>query len=142
MAKAALGYLRRACKVAYPADIANLLSAQLTKFVGSQRHEIAEEAPHLDFWVGEVRHCLAVTDGYGRRFEPSMARDLSKALPIASSRRVPDHELRRARRALCDAAYRLLVRMLHEGLIVEATLRDACARLGLGVEECDLLART
>ena len=55
--------------MSYSSQIADLLAAQLTKFVTLNRHQLAGQASNLDFWLLEVRHCLAVIDGYRERFE-------------------------------------------------------------------------
>jgi hypothetical protein len=54
--------------VAYSSDIAKTLTEQLTRFVSLNRHQLAGQVTNLDFWMAEVRHCLEVIDGYGRRF--------------------------------------------------------------------------
>ncbi len=126
----------------YSCDIAKLLTAQLEKFVTLNRHQLAGHVPNLDFWLAEVRHCLEVIDGYGPRFERlSGAQNRHTAghlRPAVRPKRVSDTELREARRLLCEATYHFLVRCLHEGMIDEATLRQACDRLGIGVEASDL----
>jgi hypothetical protein len=144
--------------VAYSTDIAKILSDQLNKFTTLNRHQLAGQTANLDFWLGEVRHCLDVIDGYARRFdrlknaqgkhvsehhttefdfdEPCDIRDRP-----APPKRVPHSELQESRRSLCDATYRLLMRCFKEGLIDEAGLRHACDRLGIGVDATELRSR-
>jgi hypothetical protein len=55
--------------MAYSSDITKTLTAQITKFVTLNRHQLAGHVANLDFWVAEDRHCLDVIDGYDRRFE-------------------------------------------------------------------------
>jgi hypothetical protein len=142
----------------YSTDMAKLLADQLAKFVTLNRHQLAGHVANLDFWLAEVRHGLEVIDGYGRRFEQlkaaqqryvaehrtkefSLCDPCCTERPAAPPQRIPDGELRKARRSLCDAAYRFLVRCFNEGLITEAALRAACGDLGIGVEASDLRFR-
>jgi hypothetical protein len=57
-------------------------------------------------------------------------------------RRVSNAELGEARRNLCDATYRFLVRCFNERLIEEDLLRRTCSSLNIGVEASDLRQRT
>jgi hypothetical protein len=86
-------------------------------FVTFNRHQLAGQVANLDFWLAQVRHALAAIDGYGVRFvrmEAAQERYVAahgttefiqnaderierKASP---PRRIPDRELRKARRAL------------------------------------------
>ena len=54
--------------MAYSSEVANLLAAQLEKFVTLNRHQLVGHAANLDFWMGEAIG-LDVIDGYERRFE-------------------------------------------------------------------------
>jgi hypothetical protein len=144
--------------MAYSSEIATILTDQLKKFVTLNPHELAGHVANLDFWVAEVRHCLDVIDGYNPRFEQlkaAQARHISEhgtlefridepSLLSAPSppRRVADRELQDARRLLCDATYRFLVRCFKAGLIDEAVVRRTCGRLDIGVEARDLRQRT
>ncbi len=49
--------------MAYSSDITKILTDQITKFVTLNRHQLAGHVANLDFWTGEVRHCLNVIDG-------------------------------------------------------------------------------
>ena len=53
----------------YSTEIATVLARQLAKFATLNRHQIVGHLANLDFWLDEIRHCLAVLDGYGPRFE-------------------------------------------------------------------------
>jgi hypothetical protein len=144
--------------VAYSADIAKVLTDQLTKFVTLNRHQLAGHVANLEFWLDEVRHCLSVIDGYGLRFEQLKAAQTKHVAEhktvefdlrdpcctqsrAAPPKRVSDSELTGARRAVSDATYRFLVRCFNEGLIEEATLRRECKSLDIGVEAADLKHR-
>ena len=105
-----------------------------------------------------MRHGLEVVDGYGKRFQRLRAAQTghSKAhrttefefydpccteQGASPPRRVPDQELRDARRTLCDAAYRFLLRCYHDRQIDERQLREACGTLGIGIDAADLEAK-
>jgi hypothetical protein len=145
--------------MAYSNDIANLLTAQITKFVTLNRHQLAGHVANLDFWVDEVRHCLDVIDGYNRRLEQMKAGqkkhvsehgtvEFSLDDPCCTQRpasrptRVPDSMLADSKRNLCDATYRFLVRCFKERLVNEEMLRGTCDSLDIGVEASDLRQRT
>ena len=144
--------------MAYSSDIANIVADQLAKLVTLNRHQLAGQVANLDFWLGEVRHCLEVIDGYNRRFDQLKAAqknyvtkhrtvefDTGKPWcsgnlerPASKVRRVPDDELSEARCKLCDATCRFLVRCCKEGMIPESVLLENCAQLGIRVEPRDL----
>ena len=54
--------------MAYSTDLADLLAAQLTRFVSLNRHQLAGQVANLGFWIAEVAHCFEVIDRYGERF--------------------------------------------------------------------------
>jgi hypothetical protein len=141
--------------MAYTLEITKVLTDQLAKFITLNRHQLSGQVANLDFWTGEVRHCLDIIDGYTKRFERLKAGqvshvsehrtiefDLSDPCCINRSapppRRVSHAELQEARRVLSDATYHFLVRCLRERLIEVDSLRGICDRLGLGIEARDL----
>jgi hypothetical protein len=141
--------------MAYTSDIARILANQLTKFATLNRHQLAGQVANLEFWTAEVRHCLEVIDGYGQRFEQlrdAQARHVAEhgtvefslrdpcctQQAVSPPKRVPHSELGGARRGLCDAAYRFLVRCFNEGFLDATTLRQICDRLDIGIEASDL----
>jgi len=145
--------------MAYSSDIARLLTGQFTKFATLNRHQLVGQVANLDFWTAEVRHCFSVTDGYQARFEQLKAAqtkyvsehqtiefDLRDPCCIRGSaappKRVPQTELREARRSLAEAMYHFLVRCFREGLIEEGALRQECEGLGINVEATDLKYRS
>ncbi|WP_406699634.1 hypothetical protein V5E97_12310 [Singulisphaera sp. Ch08] len=145
--------------MAYSADVAKLLTDQLSRFITVNRHQLAGQMANLKFWMGEVRHCLGVIDGYPQRFErlkraqttyvanhgtvEYLLDDPRETTTTATPpRRVPHRELVEARRLLCDSAYRFLVRGFNENHFDEATLRETCRSLGLGIEAGDLRPRS
>lgn len=148
--------------MSYSSAIADLLAAQLTKFATLNRHQLAGQAANLDFWLTEVRHCLAVLDSYRDRFlrmreaqESYVDRKATVEFPRSMNlndresdhegmkrperpRQVDDKELKQSRVNLCDAAYRFLVRCCNEGLVSESVLRASCGALGIGIETRDI----
>lgn len=131
--------------MSYSTDVARLLADQLSRFVTLNSYQLAGQVANLDFWMAEVRHALAVIDGYGVRFvrlegaqnqfvETHGVEKVTRIDGIAwrnvnPVRRVPDRELQKARQTLADAALRFLWRCRDEGLIgtslVAAWVRDA-----------------
>lgn len=144
--------------MAYSVDVATLLTNQLSKFITLNRHQLAGQVANLEFWIDEVRHCLGVIDGYPRRFEQlkeAQAKYVAEHGTIdylledeyltttsaTPPRRVPHSELKEARRLLCDATYRLLIRGFNEGALTELMVRQTCRELGIGIEASDLRSR-
>src|SRR5262245_51946331 len=128
--------------------MAKLVTDQLSRFVTLNRHQLAGHVANLDFWLAQVRHALAVIDGYGPRFvrmeavqedyvaahgttlsevEPAGIRERKPHPP----RRVPERELRTARQALVKAASRFLERCRRESLISDQQLFEACRGLDI-----------
>jgi len=145
--------------VSYSSEITKILTDQITKFTTLNRHQLAGQVANLDFWVAEVGHCLDVLDGYHHRFEQmrdAQTRYVSEHGTVEYQLEDPRHtqikapppmrvsaaELGEARRHLCDATYRFLVRCFNEGRIDESTLRRTCDSLDLGIEAKDLRRRS
>ena len=140
--------------MAYLIDISNLLTKTLERFATLNRHQLAGHVANLEFWTSEVRHCLAVLDGYKSRFERMkdaqlryikdhqvIQFDLEEPCvrgPASPPTRVNDGEIRETRRQLCEAFYRFLIRCHNESFMSEVTLRDTADSLGIGVEVTDL----
>jgi hypothetical protein len=128
--------------VSFSTELAGLVTNQLSRFVTLNRHQLAGQVANLDFWLAQVRHTLAALDGYGVRFvrmEAAQERYVTvhgttesiqnadewierKASP---PRRIPDRELRKARRALTDAVSRFLERCRKDGFLSEAEFSEA-----------------
>jgi hypothetical protein len=134
--------------MSFSTDVAELVANQLSRFVTLNRHQLAGQAANLDFWLTQVRHALAVIDGYGVRFirmdaaqEQYVAAHgtiVSEVGPVGPTerkppqpRRIPDRELQKARRGLVDAACRFLERCRHDGLITESQFSAAMVELGV-----------
>jgi hypothetical protein len=130
--------------VSFSTDMAKLVADQLSRFVTLNPHQLAGQAANLDFWLAQVRHALAVIDGYGVRFVRMEAGQqqyvaahgtkLSEVGPAGVEerrppppRRIPDRELRQARRALVEAATRFLERCRAEGLVADSVVSAALA---------------
>ncbi len=142
--------------MSFSSDLATLLGDQMLRLVTLNPHQLAGQAVNLDFWMEQVRNALQVIDDYPTRFERMKAAQVRHAAehhtiefhasdPCCTAdspmppRRVPDAELREARRLLCDAAYRFLVRCCSEGLIAEDTLFEECRKLDISVARSDLM---
>lgn len=126
--------------MSFSTDMAELIGNQLSRFVTLNRHQLAGQVANLDFWLAQVRHALAVIDGYGVRFirmEAAQEQHVAGAGSTMSEfgrpsrpRRVPDRELRKSRRALVEAAARFAQRCRQEGLISKSQLSSVLAGLG------------
>jgi hypothetical protein len=152
------GELEKLPGMSFSTDLAKLVADQLSRFVTLNRHQLAGQVANLDFWLGQVCPALEAIDGYGKRFQRLKAgqarhvaahhtTEFSLDDPCctqrkpAPPRRIPDYEMRDARRELCEAGRRFLVRCYNEGLIEESVLRQACAEWGVGVDASELRSR-
>jgi len=132
--------------MSFSTDMAKLVADQLSRFVTLNPHQLAGQVENLDFWLAEVRHALAVIDGYGVRFVRLHAAQeryvavhnftLSVVYPAGvtertppSVRRIPDRELRQARRELVEAVTKFLERCQAEGLVADSVLSAALAEI-------------
>lgn len=59
--------------MSYTEDIARPLIETLSKTAGLPTFQLVGHVPNLAFWMGEVRHALAVIEGYPRRFADMVA---------------------------------------------------------------------
>jgi hypothetical protein len=143
--------------MSFSAEMAKLVADQLARFVCLNRHQLAGQVANLDFWVGQVRNSLNVLDGYGKRFQrlkAAQARHVAEHHTTefvlddpcctqgkpAPPRKVPEAERREARRALCEAARRFLLRCYNERFIEESMLKQACADLEIGIDSAEFRA--
>jgi hypothetical protein len=141
--------------MSFSTDMAKLVANQLTRFVTLNRHQLAGQVANLDFWIEQVRHGLNVIDGYGKRYQllkSARAKHVTEHHtvefrlddpcctqgPPSPVVRIPDSEMREARRQLTESAYRFLVRCCNEEFISESRLRSICGEIGIGVEIADL----
>lgn len=129
--------------MSYSTDMAKLVAEQLSRFVTLNRHQLAGQVENLDFWLAEVRHALGVIDNYGVRFVRMASAEVQYVVAHGTEvhprgdglfpsfppppRRVPDRELRIARRALLEATTRFLERCRAEGLVADAVVSAARA---------------
>src|SRR5262245_57113770 len=112
--------------MAYVTEISSILAETLNKLATLNRHQVAGHVANLSFWTDEVQHCLRVIDDHHHRFEVMKAAQVKHAVdertfefavdnqfdlgnPVPPLKRVPDSELKQARRTLCDAFYRFIV---------------------------------
>ena len=112
---------------------------------------------NLDFWSDEVVHCLKVIDEYHTRFNRLAAgqgayvkdhETINFALddpcirgPADRPKRIPDTQRLQARRDLCDAFYRFVVRCHRAGVLELPALRSQCERLDISIDPNDLVPR-
>jgi hypothetical protein len=138
--------------------MAKLVADQVSRFVTLNRYQLAGQVANLDFWMAQVRHCLGVVDGYGRRFrlqQEAQQRHVAEFHTIefdlddpcctqgkpAPPRKVPDRDLKRARVALTEATRRLLIRCHRAGFLDAAAFRKACEDSAIGFDPADLAKR-
>jgi len=141
--------------MAYVTDVSRLLTETVEKLSTLNRHQLAGHVANLSFWTEEVRHCLHVIDDYHHRFEAMKVAqtkhavghhtsefaldeqyDLGKSVP--PPKRVPDNQLKEARRTLCDAFYGFIVRCQNAELLDQAAAEHAAANVGISIDQKDL----
>ncbi len=132
-----------------------MLAEHVGRFATLNHHQLAGHVANLEFWLGEVRHCLEVIDTYGQRFQRLKSAqntyvsdhhtvEFSLHDPCCTQtapqppRRVPHAELQEARRALTDATYRFLLRSHREDQLDEGAVRSARDNFGIGIDPRDL----
>lgn len=146
--------------MAYSVDQAEALAKQFDKFTTSWLHHLVGQFANLDFWLDEASHALKVLDDYPRRFvlmrdaqgewvkahatvAPEFcpfchgACEFGRETPRPPTR-IASQDLDAARRRVKDSTYQLLLRCHRAGLLDEAVLRAACARVGTSVDLADL----
>jgi hypothetical protein len=141
--------------MAYSTEIVQVLTSTLSRFVTLNRHQLAGHVANLDFWLSEVRHCTAVLDGYYRRFEAMKSAQVKHTQErhtiefslddpcctggsASPPKTISKTELESARRALLDAAYRLLLRCYKCDFINQDRLRSAADAIGTSIDVADL----
>ena len=118
--------------MSYTEDIARSLIDTLSRTAGLPTFQLAGHVPNLAFWMGEVRHAVAVIDGFPKRFEDMVAAQnaFDTNYPDAAKRR-EHHEYKydpprlalspaqaeRLGRELVTVANRVIDRCLKEELI-------------------------
>jgi hypothetical protein len=146
--------------MAYSTDISKTLADQLTKFATLNRHQLAGHVANFDFWIGEVRHCLQVLDGYKSRFErmrtaqtkyvqehgtreldpkyDSFSGEPQTQGPPPPPKRIDHREVADARQSLSDAMYRFLLRCRRESMIDEPVFMQSLDQLGISYDPADV----
>lgn len=102
-------------------------------------------AAQLDFWVGEVEHCLQVLDGYEERFRAMLACqqryeiDIDPLMfrPVPRPGHVPEPHRNHVRSELCRAFAAFAIACHRRVSTPADLLREHCARLGITVCELD-----
>lgn len=142
-------------RFAYVIEISNSLSETLKKLATLNHHQLAGHVANLSFWTEEVQHSLRVIDGCHLRFETmkaaqkkhardhhtlafSLANRHDQGNPVPSPKPVPDAQLKEARRALCEAFYKFIVRCHNAAILDERVVRHAAAPVGIGIGPQDL----
>src|SRR5262249_2508638 len=141
--------------MAYLIELSSVLTGTLERFATLNRHQLAGHVANLDFWREETWHCLGVIDDYHHRFHRMKVAQTKHAAehhtvqfslddpcctgePAKPPRRVADTEIKSARRALCDAFYRFIVRCYNDRLIERDVLEDTTRSLGVGIAAGDV----
>lgn len=136
--------------LSFSQDLANIVAEQVERFSLLRNYHLAAHVPNLDFWISQVRNALAALDGYDFRFEnlkaaqneyvrqhqitvPSRIDPLDFFTP-EGPRRIPGHELGKARRRLVAATARFLKCLLREQLITGNRLQEISLSLGIDSE--------
>jgi len=125
-------------RVSYIDGICAPLVKTLEHSAGLPVHQLAGHAANVDFWVSETKHCLAVIDGYQKRFERLRAGQaeyekkhnfVGKTPPI---QRGAKHTARQeSRRLLRQAIEKFLSRCHQEGLLSEKDLKMTLHSFGI-----------
>src|SRR5438046_30269 len=54
--------------MSFSENLTKVVTDQVARFVTLNRHQLAGHVANLEFWLDQVRHALAVIDGYQERF--------------------------------------------------------------------------
>ena len=125
--------------MSYIEKICEPLTATLNHSVTLPVHQLSGHCANIDFWLSEVRHRLAVIDGYRDRFQRMKdAQDTYQRQHTSFSggplkRSTKDHERNQVRRNLVAAIERFLVRCQKDGLIDNSQFEASFESLGLSV---------
>ena len=125
-------------RVSYIGGICAPLVKTLEHSAGLPVHQLAGHAANVDFWVSETKHCLAVIDGYQKRFERLRAgqAEYEKRHNLVGKtpriQRGATHTARLERRRLvCQAIEKFLNRCYQEGLLSKNELNMRLHSLGI-----------
>lgn len=124
--------------VAYVEGICAPLIETLIHSASLPVNQLAGHASNVDFWVSEAIHCLAVIDGYQKRFvrlradqeEFEKKHSLAKTAPPLQ-RSAKHRQRQELRHAVCEAIKRFLARCQREGLLTQTDLKTNLASLGI-----------
>ena len=118
--------------MSYTEDIVRRLIDTLSRTAELPTFQLAGHVPNLAFWMAEVRHALAVIDGYPKRFEHMVAAQCEFDLNHPDAARGREHheynyktptlamtpaQAKRLSRELTTAANRVIDRCLKEALL-------------------------
>jgi hypothetical protein len=118
----------------YIDEISSALVRVLTHACDGPPDRFAGYAANAEFWVGEVRHCMDVIDGYDKRFHKLKAATVGGREFVPPPRRSTQHGERAAsKRAVREIARRFLARCEKTRGVSEAELIEHCRRLDIGM---------
>jgi len=130
--------------MSFSTELAKLVTDQLSRLVTLKSYQLAGQVANLDFWLSHVRNALATIDGYGVRFvrmNGGQEQYIATHGPpefthkddwhtttekVIAPRRVPDRELRKARRELMESVIRFLKCCHQEGLLTDSQHSTYC----------------
>jgi hypothetical protein len=125
-------------RISYVEGICVPLIKTLNHSAGLPVHQLAGHAANTDFWVKEAIHCLAVIDGYQKRFERLRAgqaeyeKDHNRRSKTPPIQRGSKHNARQeSRRLVCESIQKFLARCHQEGLLSEKDLKKNLHALGI-----------
>jgi hypothetical protein len=124
--------------VAYVEGICAPLIETLIHSASLPVNQLAGHASNVDFWVSEAIHCLAVIDGYQKRFvrlrggQEEFEKKHSFAKSAPPLQRGAKHRKRQElRQEVCAAIERFLARCHREGLLAQTDLKTRLASVGI-----------
>jgi hypothetical protein len=149
--------------MAYTLEIADAVIRTVGKFRTLNAYQLAGHVANLDFWADEVRHALAVIDGYSRRDsvrkkserthigshmtrrftaqEKSLYNEFEDAESLSSARpddyRIDANEIKAKRQQVADALYRFLKRCHKEDLLSGVKAKECLTSCELAWEPGD-----
>lgn len=151
--------------MAYTIEIADTVAETVGKFASLNAHQLAGHIANLEFWQTQVKHALAVIDGYDRRqnariraqqqyigqhdtrvftaeeminhreFPNDPGEDLRSAAPDRYT--IGKEELKAKRRELVDAFYHFIRRCHSERLLSKTAAKQSLDHCGIGMEPGD-----
>jgi|GEM_PF-1505932 len=143
----------------YTLEKAQLIKEQIRRFTTSYSQHLSGQFTNFEFWLPEIESALEALSKYNHRF--NCMRDAQKLwieehgtviheyCPICMGKcelsdrvprpvRVPSSEIKTMHRELTNTAYEFFLRCYRDRLLDEEKLREACERIGTGIDPADL----